>query len=70
MSAMEPSAANQPPASEPARTDATATGSTEKPYGDRYFKPVITPGLAKGPLLPEWLSSRLSRLFNRITPSH
>jgi hypothetical protein len=51
MSAMDPSTASQPPASEPERTDATQTVRIEKPYGDRYHKPVITPDLV-GPDFP------------------
>ncbi len=65
MSAMEP------PASEPPRTD---TGETffktpDAPPGF-HFRQVIMPGVASSPILPEWLSSRLSRLFKRATPSH
>ena len=49
MSAVEPPTASQPPASESVRTDSTET----KAYGDRHFKPVVTPGLGGRPLLPE-----------------
>jgi hypothetical protein len=58
MSAMEPSTAGRP-ASESA--DATETGGIEKAYGDRYFKPVVTPGLFKGPIFPVWLPKRFRR---------
>jgi hypothetical protein len=58
MSAMEDSTASQPSVSEPARTDATQTGGTEKPYGDHYHKPVIVKGIFKGPILPVWLRKR------------
>ena len=58
MSAMEPSTASRP-ASESA--DTTETGGIEKAYGDRYFKPVVTPGIFKGPILPVWLSKRFRR---------
>jgi len=58
---MEPSAASQPPTSEPERTNATQTGGTEKPYGDRYHKPVIVKGMLKSPILPVWLSKRFRR---------
>jgi len=61
MSAMEPSTASKPPTSEPARTDTTETGGVEKAYGDRYFKPVVTPGIFKGPILPVWLSKFFRR---------
>jgi hypothetical protein len=61
MSAMEPSTTSQPPASEPVAPDTTET----KAYGDRHFKPVVTPGLGGRPLLPEWLRNRLSKLFKR-----
>lgn len=61
MSAMEPSTASQPPASEAVRTDTTATGGTKKPYGDRYHKPVIVKGRLKSPILPVWLSKRFRR---------
>ena len=55
MSAMEPSTASQAPGGrDPVaapRTDAARTGRIEKPYGDYYHKPVITPGLV-GPDFP------------------
>jgi hypothetical protein len=57
MSAMESSTASQPSASEPVPTDVTET----KAYGDRYFKPVVTPGIFKGPIIPVWLSKRFRR---------
>jgi hypothetical protein len=61
MSAMEPTTASQSPASGPTRANAAETGRTEKAYGDRYHKPVITPGIFKGPILPVWLSKRFRR---------
>jgi len=70
MSAMKPSTASQASASEPERADATQTVKTEKAYGDHYHKPVIVKGIFKGPILPVWLSSRLSKLFKRATPTH
>lgn len=70
MGAMEPSTASQSLVSEAVRADATATDRTEKPYGDSYHKPVIVRGRLKSPILPVWLSSRLSRLFKRPTPTH
>jgi hypothetical protein len=48
--------------------DATGTGKTEKAYGDRHFKPVITPGLLKSPILPVWLSKRFRRKSTAATP--
>ena len=61
MRAMEPSTASQPATSEPTRTDTTETGGIEKAYGDRYFKPVVTPGIFKGPIIPVWLSKHFRR---------
>jgi hypothetical protein len=57
MSAMEPSTTGQPPASESVLTNSTET----KAYGDRHFKPVVTPGLGGRPLLPDWVH----KLFRR-----
>jgi hypothetical protein len=57
MSAMEPSTAGRPPASESVHTDSTET----KAYGDRHFKPVVAPGLGGRPLLPEWLRKHFRR---------
>jgi hypothetical protein len=57
MSAMEPSTASRPPASESVHTDSAET----KAYGDRHFKPVVAPGLGGRPLLPEWLRKRFRR---------
>jgi hypothetical protein len=51
MSVMKPSTASQPAASDLPRMDATQTGRTDKPYGDRYHKPVTVPGLV-GPNFP------------------
>jgi hypothetical protein len=65
MSAMEHPTVSQPPASEPVRADTTETGRTEKAYGNRHFKPVITPGLAKGPLIPASVSKFFLKLFRR-----
>jgi hypothetical protein len=74
MTTMKPSAASQAsggrdPVPAP-RTDATQTGKIEKPYGDHYHKPVITPGMLKSPIFPVWLTSRLSKLFRRATSTH
>jgi hypothetical protein len=53
MSAMKQSAINQP---------ATPADATEiKAYGDRHFKPVVTPGLLKSPIFPAWLSKHFRR---------
>jgi len=65
MSAMEPSTAGRPPASEATRADTTET----KAYGNRHFKPVVTPGLGGRPFLPAWLRNRVRKLFNRSAPS-
>jgi len=70
MSVMEPSAAGQPHVSASPGTDTTKTGGTQKPYGDRYHKPVITPGMFKGPILPDWAHSLWHRLFKSSAPSH
>lgn len=72
ISAMKPSTTtSQSPASEPERADGTETGKTAKPkpYGD-YHKPVIVKGMLKSPILPVWLSKRLSKLFKLATPTH
>ena len=54
MSAMEPSTASRPPATE--------TGRTEKAYGNRHFKPTKLPSLGgTGPILPEWLRKPFRR---------
>jgi hypothetical protein len=58
---MEPTTVRQPGVSEVAGEDETGTGKTEKAYGDRHFKPVITPGLLKSPIIPVWLSKRFRR---------
>jgi hypothetical protein len=63
MSAMEPTTASQASISEPERTDATQTARTEKPYGDRYHKPVITPGLV-GPDFP--FPPSVAKLFRKL----
>jgi hypothetical protein len=68
MSAMEPSTASHPAASEPERADGIETGRTNKvkAHGDRNFETQILPGLVgSGPILPEWLR----RLFRR-TDTH
>ena len=59
MSAMEPTI-SQPP-SGPAHANAIGNDPPAKAYGDRHFKPVVTPGLFKGPILPVWLSKRFRR---------
>jgi hypothetical protein len=58
---MEPSSVSQPPASEAVRTDATETMA----YGDRHFKPVVSPGLGGRPLLPASVSKLFHKLFRR-----
>jgi hypothetical protein len=63
MSAMEPSTTGQPSASEPPRTDTTQTVKIEKPYGDRYHKPVIVPDLV-GPDFP--FPASVNRLFRKL----
>jgi hypothetical protein len=68
MRPMEPSTPSQPAALEPTRTDTTKTGGIEKAYGDRHFKPVVTPGIFKGPILPVWLSKRFRRKSTPATP--
>jgi hypothetical protein len=62
MSAMDPTTASQP-ISEPERTGVTETGRTEKPYGDRYHKPVTVPGLV-GPDFP--FPPSVARLFRKL----
>jgi hypothetical protein len=62
MSAMDPATASQP-VSEPERTGATQAGRTEKPYGDRYHKPVTVPGFV-GPDFP--FPPSLARLFRKL----
>ncbi|MGH2903892.1 MAG: hypothetical protein ACRDK7_09960 [Solirubrobacteraceae bacterium] len=66
MSAMEPTTVGYPPASEAERTGATQTGKIQKPYGDRYHKPVITPDLV-GPdfLIPASVSKLFRKLLRR-----
>jgi hypothetical protein len=61
MRAMKPSTAGQPFASEVVRESASEPDSTEKAYGNLHFKPLVTPGLFKGPILPEWLSKPFRR---------
>jgi hypothetical protein len=61
MSAMEPSTASEPAASESAGAEAPKTVRTEKAHGDRNFEPVIVPGIFKGPILPVWLSKHFRR---------
>jgi hypothetical protein len=58
MSPMEPSTPGPTPSSEPTHADAIGNDRPAKAYGDRHFKPVVTPGLFKGPILPVWLSKR------------
>jgi hypothetical protein len=59
---MTPSTASQPPASEPPRTDPGETffKAPDAPPG-RHYRQVKMPGVAKGPILPEWLSKRFRR---------
>jgi hypothetical protein len=61
MSAMKPTTSSQPAISRSMRTNTIESDKPEKAYGDRHFKPVVTPGLFKGPILPIWLSKRLRR---------
>jgi hypothetical protein len=66
MSAMKPSTVSRPPASEPPSTD---TGETffktpNAPPG-RHFQQVKMPGVAKGPILPEWLRTYFRNRFRR-----
>jgi hypothetical protein len=67
MTPMQHAVTSEPPSSEPPRTE---TPSTEKAYGDRYFKTMILPGFGIAPILPVWLTERVSRLFKRVTSSH
>jgi hypothetical protein len=64
ISAMKPSTASRPADSEPTRTNASEAGG-EKRYGNRHFKPVVTPGVFKGPILPESMSEFFRKLFRR-----
>jgi hypothetical protein len=68
MNAMEPTTVSQPDAPEVVSKDATGTSKIEKAYGDRHFKPVITPGLLKSPIFPVWLSKRFRRKETPATP--
>ena len=68
MNAMEPATVSQPGVPEVVSEDATRTSKTEKAYGDRHFKPVITPGLLKSPILPVWLSKHFRRKETPATP--
>ena len=68
MRIMEQSTASQPTALAPTHMDTTKTEGIEKAYGDRYFKPVVTPGIFKGPILPVWLSKRFRRKGTPTTP--
>jgi hypothetical protein len=61
MSTMEPSPTSQLGTPELALTNTVENDRPAKAYGDRHFKPVITPGLFKGPILPLWLSKRFRR---------
>jgi hypothetical protein len=64
---MKPPTTGQPPAADPNRTE---TGTdTGKPYVP-HFKSVKMPGVAKGPILPEWLSTYFRKRFRRTdTPA-
>jgi hypothetical protein len=62
--AMKPSTAGRPADSEPARTDASEVGGGKR-YGNRHFRPVVTPGVFKGPILPESVSEFFRKLFRR-----
>jgi hypothetical protein len=67
MSVMEPATTSQPPAADPLRTRTGA--DTDEPRVHR-FKSVKMPGVAKGPILPDWVHNWARRLFKRATPSH
>jgi hypothetical protein len=58
MRAMEHTTASQPPVAQAA----TDTGKQDRPQ----IRSLITPGLAKGPLVPEWLRKFFRR---KDTPS-
>ncbi len=67
MKLMEHSTTDRPPSTTPGDTN---TGTTDRgpgtPHYTRHFQSLILPGLAKGPILPEWLR----RLFRRTdTPA-
>jgi len=63
MSDMEPTTSSQAPTTEPERTDATQTGGTEKPYGDRHHKSVTVPGLV-GPDFP--FPPSMAKFFRKL----
>jgi len=67
MRPMEHSTTSRPTGTAP---EDTSTGTTDRgpgtPHYTRHFQSLILPGLAKGPILPEWLR----RLFRRkATPA-
>jgi hypothetical protein len=55
MSAMEHSTTDPPPGTTPGDTSRSATDTAERAPGTRHFQSLILPGLAKGPILPEWV---------------
>jgi hypothetical protein len=58
MSAMEHSTVSQPPAADPLRTQTDGdTDERDLPH----FRSLTMPGLAKGPILPVWLTKRFRR---------
>lgn len=65
MSDMEPTTTTgRPPVADPHRTQTGA--DTGEPYV-RRFKSVQMPGVAKGPILPDWVRHRLRKLLHRKT---
>ena len=67
MSAMKPPTTSQPPAADRSKIGQrrTRTGAdTDEPYVHRY-RSVKMPGVAKGPILPEWLSTYFRNRFRR-----
>jgi hypothetical protein len=68
MSTMEPTTVIQSDSPEITRADAIGNNGAKKAYGDRHFKPVVTPGLLKSPVIPVWLSKRFRRKGTPATP--
>jgi hypothetical protein len=60
MSGMEPTSTNRPTMDYPRTPDGKYKYTTwdGRPL---HFKSVITPGVASGPILPEWLRKRFRR---------
>lgn len=70
MSVMKPSTIPQPAAIESRPEDDNSRQADQRDLESLNFEQLIVPGLGSGPILPEWLSSRLRGLFKRATPSH